>query len=121
MLGNARHAHRPGEPWMDRDAMVYVCRDIDVAKQILNMSQHGFVDDMNPLWTTIYHVTAPMIECQRADCKMLWTTDATKIIVDRPVFRQEPSLLSEQMLLDKARAIRSEYFKTIKPPRRKVK
>ncbi len=95
MLGNARHMPASGGAWLSRDTLVYVCRTLDAAMRILESSQRGFVDRYNPVWTTIYHVTSPMIKCDRVERDMFWTHDATKIIVDAPVFHRAASKLAD--------------------------
>ncbi|MDE5615849.1 MAG: hypothetical protein K2I81_03395 [Alphaproteobacteria bacterium] len=121
MLGTDKDVLRPGQKWLPYDAEVYVCRNIDVAKRLLQLSQRGFIDGINPVWTTIYHVVAPMVKCTRADNAMLWTPDASKIIVDRPVFQQPPRQLPEAALFDNAKAQLSAFMRLMNLSREETK
>ena len=121
MLGTDKDVLQPGQKWLPYDTEVYVCRNIDVAKRLLQLSQRGFVDGINPVWTTVYHVVAPMVKCTRADNAMLWTPDASKIVVDRPVFQQTPRQLSEAALLDNAKAQMAAFMGLMNLSREKKK
>lgn len=99
---------RPGGQWWPHSTMVYVCRNLATAKRILQMSQDGLLLDC-PVWATIYRVSAPKVKCVRSDKDVIWTTDASKIIVDSSVFHQAPRMKSEEELLANAKKQRPEF------------
>lgn len=111
MLGDEERSNlRPGQQWWPHDTMVYVCKNLDVAKRILQESQ---------CWMAIYHVTAPRIECVDMDRDFFWTTDASKIIVCKPVFQQMPKRITEKELLDNAKIMRNAFMKNMQKGKQK--
>lgn len=119
MLGTDRVRLMPGQRWLPYDVLVYVCLNIDTAKDILETSHRTSSDTIDPVvWTTIYHVTAPLVRYERIDYDMLWTPDARKIIVDRPVLYKAPPQISESEILNKAKFLTPVYSKFIKSLRR---
>lgn len=114
MLGNDAHVVLPGQPWWpDNDTLMYVCKKLSTAREILESSRHGFVDEINPVWTTIYHVTSPMINCERVSDDMFWTRDGNRIIVDRPVENRPLRALTEEQLVRNAHLIRPSWERLV--------
>lgn len=109
-MGNDRHQPAPGQPWWPYDTPVYVCLSIDKARQILEQSQ--FLSD-SIVWTTIYRVKAPCISYNHIDGNLLWTRDASKLIVDAPVYYSDVPHISDAVLLNRARLIMPRLAKLI--------
>lgn len=118
MLGNNLHQVEPGQKWWPVDTSVFVCLNIDAARDILEETQR-FAH--STVWTTIYRVKAPRINYESIDGKLLWTRDASKLIVDAPVFYKDVPHVSEDVLLHRARVIMPAYARLIKSLNRREK
>ena len=104
MLGNAKNAPEVERQWWPYDVQVFVCANLDKAKEML-MQSRKYALDPDAVWTTIYQVRAENIECQKIENNLIWTKQPTKIIVDRPVFFSAPRYMTEPDLLNNARRI----------------
>lgn len=111
MLGNGNHLGQPGQPWWPYDTSVFVCLDIDKARNVLEQS---WLDANSVIWTTIYRVTAPSISYDCINNNMLWTHDASKLIVDGPVYHRSIPNISEAVLLNRARLMRPAFARFIR-------
>lgn len=111
MLGNSRHQVAPGDQWWPYDdTLVYVCLDMNKARQILEQSQ--FLAD-SVVWTTIYRVAALSINYDYIKDNMLWTRDASKIFVEAPVYYKDIPHISDEVLLNRARLLRPAYARLL--------
>ncbi len=110
MLATDSYVRRVGQKWLPYDTMVYVCKNLDVAKRILMESHNGKCDCTGAIWTTIYRVSAPMVGCVHADKSKVWTQDASKITVDGEVLHCAPHRFKEDELLQTAACIRPAFF-----------
>lgn len=110
MLGNSRHQVAPCDKWWPYDTQVYVCLDMDKARQILEQSQ--FLAD-SVVWTTIYRVAALSINYDYIKDNMLWTRDASKLLVEVPVFYKDIPHISDKVLLNRARLMGPAYARLI--------
>lgn len=106
MLGNSRHQVAPGDKWWPYDTQVYVCLNMDKARQILEQSQ--FLAD-SVVWTTIYRVAALSINYDYIKDNMLWTRDASKLLVEAPVFYKDVLHITDKELLNRARLLKPAY------------
>lgn len=114
MLGNDAHVVGRGDTWLDADRPVYICRSVDVANAILQNSHQGVLAPNGVVWTTVYRVTADEVDAFRIENELIWTTQATKIIVDRPVGYYNPPHRSEAQLLANARQILPYFSKLVR-------
>lgn len=112
MLGNRENAPEVGKQWWPYDVQVFVCANMDKAKEIL-MQSRKYVLNPDLVWTTIYRVQAKDIECQKIENNLIWTKQPTKIIVDSPVFFSTPRYMNEQDLLNNARRIMPRFSRTM--------
>ncbi len=101
MLANNGAVLLRGDQWWPYDTEVFICLNLDKAKQIIGVSAE---------WTTIYRVRAAELECSRIDGGLMYTNDASKIIVDAPVHYNDRRL-SETQLLARAASIRDDFMK----------
>ena len=118
MLGNNLHQVAPGQQWWPVDTSVFVCLNIDAARDILEETQR-FAH--STVWTTIYRVKALRVNYERIDGKLLWTRDASKLIVDATVFYKNVPQISDDVLLRRAHAIMPAYSRLIKSLNRRGK
>lgn len=118
MLGNDAHIVARGDNWLDTDRPVYICKSLDVAKSILQESHRAVLDPNNIVWSTIYRVKADEIDVFKIENDLVWTNQATKIVVDRPVAYYKPAYRSEFQLLANARRA-LPYFSEIIRGKRK--
>ena len=112
MLGNAAHAPENGDKWCDYDTDVYICADLDCAKQILAESHKNTLAPA-VVWTTIYRVKANDINCNKIQNNIIWTNQPTKIIVDAPVYYSAPKQITNAEILSKAAHVLPQYSKLI--------
>ncbi len=110
MLAGRGRVIVPGERWINYDVPVYICTTLDKAKEILEES-HIRTLEPSPVWTTIYRVVAKDIDCDKYDNERVWTRQASRIFVDKPVFYKEPHKLSEVALLRNAQRILPHFSK----------
>lgn len=111
MLGNNLHQAVPGEQWWPTDTLVFICRNIDVARAKLDESQ--LFSDFG-IWTTIYRVKAPCINYDYIDDRLIWTRNASKIIVDAPVFVSNSPRVDNDVLLNRARIMMPAFARLFK-------
>ncbi len=109
MLANNNHLLANGEQWWPNPADVWICRNLDVARRVLNAS-HKNAGMGAPVWTTIYRVHGLNIQCDRIDEEFIYTHAADKIIVGTPGHYQEPPRITERDLLKKANGIRTSFM-----------
>lgn len=103
MLGNENAVHKIGAPWMSFDSRVWVCPSLAKAKKVLEESQKIKILDPGPIWTTIYQVSGQDIVFEQANSGLLYTDVPTKLYVNRIVCRHEPELITEDVLLKRAK------------------
>lgn len=112
MLGNTGHVAMRGDQWLDTNAPVYVCNNLDTAKRILfNSHQCGGI--ATPVWTTIYRVYARNLPVDKIDGNLIYTTCPTKIFVDAPVFYCAPRRITESQLMANAQRIRADFARLV--------
>ncbi len=106
MLGNNDHVVAAGEPWFEHPDYVWVCMDLEMAKNILRAS-HTNSTNRGPVWTTIYRVFGENIKCTPGDNRRMFTRQADKIIVGSPVHYEEPNpATNRQVLLRRVASMR---------------
>jgi len=116
MLANNNHLLANGEQWWPCPADVWICRNLDVARSVLNAS-HKNTGLGTPIWTTIYRVRGTNIQCDRMDDEFIYTHAADKIFVDGAVHYQEPPRITERDLLKNARRIRASFTELMRANR----
>ncbi|MBP3340125.1 MAG: hypothetical protein J6L47_00465 [Alphaproteobacteria bacterium] len=114
MLGNDAHIVVRGDAWMNADSPVYICNSVDVANEILHASHRSALEPNNVVWSTIYRVRADEIEAFKIENGLIWTTQATKITVDKPVAYHNPPHRSEAQLLANAQQMLPYFSKLIR-------
>ncbi len=114
MLGNDAHIVTRGDAWLDTDMPVYICSSVNLANTILHTSHRAVLAPNDVVWSTIYRVTADEIDAFKIENGLVWTTQATKIKVDRPVAYHKPSHRSEAQLLANAQKILPQISKLIR-------
>lgn len=112
MLGNSGHVVAPGEQWSQYQTPVWVCRNLDVARNVLR-SSHKNSSMLSTVWTTIYRVHGTNIECDRMDSQFYYTSRPDKIIAGPAVHYQEPPQITEAQLLANARRIRDSLTRVM--------
>ena len=96
MLGRG-DAPAAGTPWWPVDTWVFVCRDLDTARMLMENKDSGCH------WTHIYRVHAPKITIETADAGIYWTRMAKSLIVGETVFvAPQARPVSEAQLLGNA-------------------
>ena len=109
MLGNSHIVHRIGDVWSGHDCRVWICPNLSKAEKVLRQSQQERLDP-SVMWTTIYQVSAKDIVCEQSGNGLLYTNTPSKIVVNRIVARREPSVISEQELLERARHTQKDFM-----------
>lgn len=112
MLGNENTEHKIGDSWLKCDACVWVCPNLNKAKKVLEESQKcGFLES-GAIWTKIYQVSGQDVVFEQGKNGLLYTGAPTKLYVNRVVYQKKPALITEEMLLKKAKRY-SEFFELI--------
>ena len=82
------------------------------AKKVLEESQKcGFLES-GAVWTKIYQVSGQDVVFEQGKNGLLYTGAPTKLYVNRVVYQKKPALITEEMLLKKAKRY-SEIFELI--------
>lgn len=118
MLGNDAHIVARGDSWLDADRQVYICKSFGTAKSILQESHRAVLEPNNIVWSTIYRVKADEIDVFKIENDLVWTNQATKIVVDRPVAYYKPPYRSEFQLLANARCVLPYFSELIRGKRK---
>lgn len=105
MLSNVSDSLPSGQPWWPFNTNVYVCMNLETAKQIM------FADG---IWKTIYRVKAKNISCKKIDGNIIQTDESTKIIVVSPVLYSARSNRTEADLLRNAKHALPRFSKIMK-------
>ncbi len=122
MLTDDSRILQHGDRWSDVDETVYICNDIYTAKKILIDSEMPPFDEHRQFWNCIYRVHALRLLVDSVDHGLMSSRQASKIIVDRLIFRKNVSRnMSEIELLKNANEMSKQFFEFAsgKPGRQK--
>mgnify|MGYP003308609741 CR=1 FL=1 len=103
VLSTDLRTYTPGLPWQTVDSRVWVCPTLGKAKKVLRESRSGLQIDPC-IWTTIYQVSGKNIVFEKSKTGLLYTSMPTKLFINRVMCYEPIPELSEEQLLNRAKA-----------------
>lgn len=100
-----------GGAWLNYDSRVWVCPNLNKAKQVLAESQKSLNVEPNPIWTIVYQVSGRDLVFEQAHNGLLYTNTPTKLFVERVVLRKPQKQICEEYLLNNANQIKNNLAK----------
>ncbi len=110
VLGCADYIFVRGDQWWQTNSPVQVFFNIGAARAELMKSQSSPIMRNKLEYTTIYRVHSDSINAFKINGNKIWTTDASKIIVDAGVYYKVPSRIADARLSFGARKSLPAYM-----------
>ena len=109
ILSTDLRTYTPGLPWQAVDSRVWVCPTLEKAKKDLRESRSGLQIDPC-IWTTIYQVSGKNVVFEKSKTGLLYTSMPTKLFINRRMYYEAIPKLSEEQLLNRAKAYKKCFF-----------